>query len=51
MGAGFNVHVQSGTGSSSSYGAPNGLGNLFVGYNANKKSQSGSHNLVREIYA
>jgi hypothetical protein len=43
---GCNVRVQSGSGSTN--GATNGLGNLIVGYDANTGShdQSGSHNLV-----
>jgi len=43
---GVNVHVRSGSGSTD--GAANGLGNLIVGYNEGTGSQvrSGSHNLV-----
>ena len=45
---GLNVFIQSGAGSTSSYGTtPNGLGNLFVGYNTDRKAQTGSHNLVK----
>src|SRR5262249_3635028 len=41
---GCNVHIQNGTGSTSSL---NSLGNLIIGYNKNQVSQrSGSHNLI-----
>jgi hypothetical protein len=41
---GANVYVRNGTGSTA--GAPNGLGNLFVGYNESTADRDGSHNLV-----
>ena len=44
--SGFNVFIQSGSGPTSTYGSPNGLGNLFLGYNVGSKNQTGSHNLV-----
>lgn len=42
------MFIQSGSSGmgSSSYGTPNGLGNLFVGYNVAPKMQTGSHNIV-----
>ncbi len=46
---GANVHIQNGTGSSLSGTAVNGLGNLIVGYDEERFSNSqktGSHNLV-----
>ena len=46
--AGFNVLIQSGSGSTS--GPVNGLGNLVLGYDepgTNNVVKSGSHNLVR----
>ncbi len=42
--SGANVYVQSGSGSTS--GAVNGLGNLIVGYDTGGSDKSGSHNLV-----
>ncbi|MCP4133164.1 MAG: hypothetical protein GY754_19510 [bacterium] len=45
--SGMNVHIESGSGSTS--GAVNGLGNLMIGYNELRGSgddRSGSHNLV-----
>ena len=41
---GANVYVRNGTGSTA--GEPNGLGNLFVGYNESTADRDGSHNLV-----
>ena len=41
---GMNVHLESGSGSTA--GAVNGLGNLIIGYNENPGTQTGSNNLV-----
>lgn len=47
--SGVNVHIVSGSGSTSGYGSVNGLGNLIVGYNELRGSgddRTGSHNIV-----
>jgi hypothetical protein len=42
--SGLNVRVVDGTGSTD--GAPNGLGNLIVGYDEQAGAQTGSHNII-----
>jgi len=42
--SGANVYIQSGSGSTS--GAVNGVGNLIIGYDEGSDDKSGSHNLV-----
>jgi hypothetical protein len=42
--SGVNVQIVDGTGDTA--GAPNGLGNLIIGYNEGTHDRSGSHNLV-----
>jgi hypothetical protein len=42
--SGMNLQLKSGAGSTAA--APNGLGNLIIGYNENPGAQTGSHNLV-----
>ena len=42
--SGLNLQIVSGSGSTN--GAVNGLGNLIIGYNENPGTQTGSHNLV-----